>query len=92
MAVFSEVYYADGWNAYVDGKKMPHFRANYLLRAMILPAGDHNLEFRFEPRSFYAGQKVSLAASLVTILLTIGMVLFFLFPDMTAKWQEKLKK
>ena len=58
---------------------------------MILPAGDHKLEFSFEPRSFYTGQKVSLAASLVTILLTIGMLLFILFPDMTAKWQGKVK-
>jgi len=52
LAVFSEIYYSPGWNAYVDGKLTPHFRADYILRAMILPAGDHSLEFRFEPRSF----------------------------------------
>ncbi len=92
LAVFSEIYYADGWNAYIDGMKAPHFRADYILRAMIVPAGDHKLEFRFEPRSFYAGQKVSLAASLVTILLTLGLLFYFIFPDLVTKWQEKLKK
>ncbi len=72
LAVFSEMYYSPGWNAYVDGKKMPHFRADFVLRAMIVPAGDHKLEFRFEPKSFYVGQKVSLASSLILILLMVG--------------------
>jgi len=92
LAVFSEIYYSPGWNAYVDGKKTPHFRADYILRAMIVPAGDHQLEFRFEPRSFYTGEKVSLAASLITILLTLGVVLASLFPDITDKWLKKIKK
>jgi hypothetical protein len=92
LAVFSEMYYQPGWNAYIDGKKTPHARANYILRAMVVPAGDHKIEFRFEPGSFYTGQKVSLAASLLTILLTLGVVLFALFPDLQNKWQEKLKK
>jgi hypothetical protein len=92
MAVFSEIYYADGWNAYIDGRKSPHFRADYVLRAMIVPAGDHKIEFRFEPRSFYTGQKVSLAASLLTILLTLGLVFYFVFPDLMIKWQGKIKK
>jgi hypothetical protein len=72
LAVFSEMYYSPGWNAYVDGKKTPHFRADFVLRAMIVPAGDHKLEFRFEPKSYYVGQKVSLASSLMLILLLLG--------------------
>jgi uncharacterized membrane protein YfhO len=92
LAVFSEMYYQPGWNAYIDGKETPHVRANYILRAMVVPAGDHKIEFRFEPRSFYAGQRVSLAASLLTILLTLGVVLFAVFPDLRNKWQEKIKK
>ncbi len=92
LAVFSEVYYQPGWNAYVDGKRSPHVRADYLLRAMIIPAGDHQVEFRFEPKSFYAGQKVSLAASLITILLTIGVLLLAIFPDYQNKWLEKIRK
>jgi len=72
MAVFSEIHYDKGWNAYIDGKKMPHFRANFVLRAMILPAGEHSLEFRFEPVSFYTGQNVSLASSLLLLVLLAG--------------------
>lgn len=92
LTVFSEIYYPLGWNAYVDGKLTPHFRANYVLRAMILPAGEHQLVFRFEPRSFYTGQQVSLAASLITILLTLGLLLYHIFPQQAAKWQGKLKR
>lgn len=73
LAVFSEIYYDKGWNAYVDGELTPHFRANYVLRAMIIPAGEHTIEFRFEPRVYYTGEKVSLAASIVLILLVVGL-------------------
>jgi hypothetical protein len=72
LAVFSEIYYDKGWNAYVDGKLTPHFRVNYILRAMVLPAGKHKVEFRFEPRSYKVGEKISLASSLLLILLVIG--------------------
>ena len=92
LAVFSEVYYPEGWKAYVDGRETPHFRVNYLLRGMVLPAGDHNLEFRFRPKSFYMGQNVSLAASLIVILLTLGVVFYYLFPGTAARWQAKVKK
>jgi hypothetical protein len=74
MAVFSEIYYDKGWQAYLDGQKAPHFRANFILRAMIVPPGEHSIEFRFEPVSYYAGQNVSLAASLVLILLLLGAI------------------
>lgn len=72
MVVFSEIYYAKGWNAYLDGKLTPHFRANYVLRAMVVPAGTHEIEFRFEPKVFYTGEKVSFAGSLLLILLLVG--------------------
>jgi hypothetical protein len=92
LAVFSEIYYQPGWNAYLDGKETPHLRADYILRAMVVPAGDHKIEFRFEPRSFYTGQSVSLAASLITILLTLLVILVAVFPDLQNKWLEKIKK
>jgi hypothetical protein len=85
LAVFSEIYYSDGWKAYIDGKEEPHFRANYILRAMALPAGKHAVEFRFEPTSFYTANKVSLAGSLLLILAIAGYVLFELREKMKSK-------
>ncbi|MFC3200171.1 YfhO family protein [Parapedobacter deserti] len=69
MAVFSEIWYDKGWKAYVDGEEQPILRANYLLRAMQLPGGNHKVEFKFEPRSYHLGETISLIAS---ILLVIG--------------------
>ncbi len=66
-AVFSEMYYADGWNAYLDGKPAPYFRANYVLRAMQLPAGQHTVEFRFEPTEYAIGNTVSLISSVLLV-------------------------
>jgi hypothetical protein len=74
LAVFSEVYYAKGWEAMVDGKSMPHFRADYLLRAMRIPAGEHTIEFRFHPKSYFLGEKVSFASSLLLIMMIIGTI------------------
>lgn len=67
IAVFSEVYYDKGWNMYVDGKQKPYFRANYILRAAQLEAGNHKVEFKFEPNSYYVGEKISLAGSLLLV-------------------------
>ena len=71
LAVFSEIYYPKGWNAYVDGEPTPHFRANYVLRAMVLPAGTHSLEFKFEPDVYVVGEKISLISSLILVTLVI---------------------
>jgi hypothetical protein len=68
VAVFAEIWYDKGWNAYLDGMKVPYFRANYILRAMKLPAGEHQLEFKFEPKSYLIGDKISLLASAILIL------------------------
>lgn len=65
IAVFSEIYYDKGWNMYVDGVKKPYFRANYVLRAAQLEAGNHKVEFKFEPQSYYTGEKISLAGSIL---------------------------
>jgi hypothetical protein len=76
LAVFSEIYYANGWNAYIDGKISPYFRANYVLRAMIVPAGNHKIEYKFEPKVYRTGEKISLASSLLLIVLLIGGGIF----------------
>ncbi|EPR73648.1 hypothetical protein ADIWIN_1285 [Winogradskyella psychrotolerans RS-3] len=74
LAVFSEVYYAQGWNAYIDGKLVPHLRVNYVLRALELPKGNHTIEFKFEPQVVKTGSQVALASSVVLgLLLLVGL-------------------
>ena len=72
VAVFSEIYYDKGWNAYIDGQKVDYFRANYVLRALEIPSGEHTIEFRFEPQVFKIGERISFASSLLLILLLLG--------------------
>jgi hypothetical protein len=72
FTVFSEIYYENGWNAFIDGEPVPHFRVNYVLRAMLIPAGNHTIEFKFEPKSYYVGNQVSLASSILLILAIAG--------------------
>lgn len=75
VAVFSEVYYDKGWKMYVDGKEQPFFRADYILRAAQLPVGNHKVEFIFHPASYYTGENISLAGS-VLLVLALGGVVF----------------
>ena len=72
LAVFSEMYYADGWNAYIDGKKAVYFRADYALRAMEIPSGKHSIEFKFEPQVVKTGSTIALISSVLMLLLLIG--------------------
>ncbi len=78
LALFSEVYYPAGWNAYIDGEAIDHFRANYVLRAMALPAGNHKVEFKFEPKVVQTGSTVSLISSILVLLL-LASGLYFTF-------------
>jgi uncharacterized membrane protein YfhO len=72
LAVFSEIFFENGWNAYVDGELKPHARANYVLRSMVVPAGEHTVEFKFEPYSYNVGEKLSMAGSALMLLFLIG--------------------
>ena len=76
FAVFSEIYYADGWNAYIDGKLQPHYRVDYVLRGMPIPKGQHTIEFKFEPQVVKTGSTIALASSLLFALLLIGGFVF----------------
>jgi hypothetical protein len=72
LAVFSEIYYPAGWKCYIDGKESQYFRTDWVLRGMLVPAGDHEIKFTFRPVSYYTGNKVSLASSILLILLFAG--------------------
>jgi len=74
LVVFSEIYYDKGWNAYIDNEKLPYFRTNYVLRGMIVPAGDHEIVWKFEPKAYYAGGTISIVSSILILLLFFAMV------------------
>lgn len=74
LAVFSEIYYANGWQASIDGKDVPYFRANYILRAMVVPSGDHTIEFSFTPRLFNRMESLSIIAIIGLILLIVAVL------------------
>ncbi|MCF0165399.1 MAG: YfhO family protein [Bacteroidales bacterium] len=73
-AIFSDIYYPYGWKAYIDGKPTEHFRANYLLRAINIPAGEHEVRFEFRPDSIYKGYRVNSACKAIAILFIIGSI------------------
>lgn len=87
LTVFSEIYYEDGWNAYVDGVLKPHFRADYILRAMRIPAGAHKVEFKFEPQKYHTRQTITLVFS----LLLFGFVAVSLYKSFKNNSEEQTK-
>jgi hypothetical protein len=76
VAVFSEMYYAHGWNAFIDGKETDHFKVNYVLRALKVPKGEHIIEFKFEPEVVETGSKITLASSILLGLIVLGGIGF----------------
>ncbi|MFH6943024.1 YfhO family protein [Flavobacterium sp. FlaQc-50] len=76
LAVFSEMYYKNGWNAYIDGQLTDHFPVDYVLRAMEIPGGQHTIEFKFEPQVVKTGSTITLISSIGMLLLLIGGIYF----------------
>ena len=74
--VFSEIYYADGWQAFLDGQAVPHFRADFVLRAMQVPAGPHEIKFVFAPKEYKVGNTVSLVSSIGVLLAVVAAGVF----------------
>ncbi|MBK0369992.1 YfhO family protein [Flavobacterium agrisoli] len=76
IAVFSEIYYENGWNAYIDGKLTNHFPVDYVLRAMEIPGGKHTIEFKFEPKVIQTGGTITLLSSVGMLLLLVCGIYF----------------
>lgn len=72
FAVFSEIYYKDGWNAYINGKLTPHYRVNYVLRGMEIPKGKHKIEFKFEPTVIKQGSTITLISYGLLMIIFAG--------------------
>ena len=79
LVVFSEVYYGDSWQAYIDGKPVPHLRANYILRALPVDPGTHTVEFKFTFKPFEKGEKISLAGSILVLFLLLGSAIYAVY-------------
>ncbi len=75
FAVFSEIYYKNGWNAYINGNLVPHYRVNYVLRGMEIPKGKHTITFEFEPTVIKKGNTITLIS--YALLLLIPLAWFF---------------
>lgn len=77
LAVFSEVYYEPDWIAYIDGKPADYFRVNYILRGMVIPAGEHKIEFRNEAPLMHKWDNITLAISILMLLVMAGSLVWY---------------
>ena len=76
LAVFSEIYYKDGWKAYINEKEAPIVKVNYVLRGLVVPAGDHTIKFEFKPASITGAKQIAGVASALLWLSLITMIAF----------------
>ena len=76
VAVFSEIYYDKGWQAYIDGKPADSFRADYVLRAMVLPEGNHSVEWRFRAPNWNFASTITLICSILIIFALVISIIF----------------
>ena len=88
LALFSEIYYSPDWKAYIDGQPAEYLRADYILRAMVIPAGDHTIEFRNESPTMHRLDNITLICSIAT-LLAIAATLFIYYRRNSSKEKSK---
>lgn len=84
LAVFSDIWYPEGWTATIDGKEVPIIRADYVLRALQVPAGNHIIKFSFDSKAYNEGERIALICSILLVLIIIAGVYF----TMKTKRQE----
>ncbi len=89
-ALFSEIYFDKGWRAFIDGEEAPYFRADYILRAMTLPAGEHTVEWRFKSPHWNLIEAITLIAS-IAILLAFAIVALQAFKEHKHRKKDKCK-
>ena len=82
LAVFSEIYYQPGWKASIDGKQVEHFRADWILRAMRIPAGKHEIVFEFKPEGYIVAANVSAYSSFLILLLLVASVVYSIVKEL----------
>ena len=92
LAVFSEIYYAPDWRAYIDGQPAEYLRVNYILRAMVVPAGDHTIEFRNEAPTQHKWDKVTLASSVVLVVVIIGSIVLWVIKRRKDESSDEIAK
>jgi hypothetical protein len=78
LVVFSEVHYGDSWKAFIDGEPVPHLRADYLLRALPVDAGEHVVEFKFVFEPYEKGIKISFLGSILAMLIILAGLAYFI--------------
>ena len=80
LVVFSEIWTEKGWKLYVDGQEQPLLRANYILRAALIPSGEHDIVMEYAPKAYSTGNAISFASSLIMILGLIGALIYTFKP------------
>jgi hypothetical protein len=88
FAVFSEIYYPRGWQAFIDGKEAPIARVNYVLRGLSIPKGNHTIEFKFEPASYIWGDRISNFIGIVSIMIMLAAAFLMYKKDRQSKTRQ----